>query len=580
MILNSERMEKLQKQLLREFMLSSPSRPFEEVIEYARELGLSEETIKDAILSLNDPEEVSIEENVDLSQIHDKVGFAKTEANIVKKNDKKKNYQYLFITFAKYYNVSKDIFGSARQILKSTKKHANRKKELIPLEEAYRMKLMERKFWHFKIRPSKILNQKFIISIASLAFCLVLFLNFSHFISNIIDFKKNTLGEQTASEVVIANPSTESKVKTVYVNQMSIDPKKIFSAPSTDITLDYSGKINKEVFGFFPYWMLDVHDSVNFDVVTTVALFGISVDGNGDVITDDESTQEAGWTMWFDKRLDELIEKLKRKNIRIVLTMKSFDSENIENLILKDSSQRAFIANTIHLINTRSLDGVNIDFEHTGSASSELRFAFTRFIANLNSELDRQVPKAHLSVDTYLKSALEDDLYDISLLADYVDSIFIMGYDVHSPNTEPGPVAPLEGEHSVTSYMKSYLDKVDAKKLILGVPYYGYDWPITESSDSASLKAEGNVNMLSYAEISSSNTVSDIVWNEDTKTPYYRYIDQNNSPREVHFDTPRSLGAKFDYINKNNLQGVGIWALGYDGSNQDFTHLIFDKFSR
>jgi len=45
-----------------------------------------------------------------------------------------------------------------------------------------------------------------------------------------------------------------------------------------------------------------------------------------------------------------------------------------------------------------------------------------------------------------------------------------MGYDFHTPYTEPGPVAPLTGEKSIVSYLANYLQRVPADKIILGIP--------------------------------------------------------------------------------------------------------------
>lgn len=528
-------MEKLQKQLIQEFIKKIPGRPFEEVVRYAKELGADEKILKEAILQLSNLEKELDDERVTL------------------KKEKKKAV-----------DVKKQ-----------------KSKDLIPLSEVESVTFKNRKSFLRLLRAGTLKRKAIIVSTSFIILVVVILSNQSK-IAPLFNRIGQILGEKSSSSAIVASPNNSADSRFITASQMSIDPKKVFTAPSSSVTLAFTGEIEKEIFGFFPYWMLDAYDKVNLEGLTTVALFGLSVDGEGNVITGKtDDTFDGGWTMWFDKRLDDLIERLKKKNVKVVLVMKSFNSKHIEDLITNESSQRTFIANTIQLINSKRLDGVNIDFEHTGTASSELRFAFTRFVANVHAELDRQLPDAHLSVDCYLKSGNEEDIYNVSLLSDYVDSIFVMGYDVHSPNTDPGAVAPLEGEKGVVEYMEGYLKKVDPKKIILGVPFYGYDWPIKESTDSASYKDDGIVKMLSYAEIASSSAQYEISWNETTQTPYFQYVDQRDKKlREVHFDNSRSLAAKFDYINKKNLQGVGIWALGYEGLAQEFQSLLFEKFAR
>ncbi len=151
-----------------------------------------------------------------------------------------------------------------------------------------------------------------------------------------------------------------------------------------------------------------------------------------------------------------------------------------------------------------------------------------------------------------------------------------MGYDIHTPKGSPGPVAPLEGAVSILGFMQSYLEKVPSDKLILAVPYYGYDWPL--KPDGTATGEPGRT--LPYAEIASMSKGKNIIWDEVAQTPSIRYVDtETSTPRILFFENIRSLGAKYDFINKKNLKGMGIWALGYDGLNNDLRSLIFEKFA-
>jgi len=368
--------------------------------------------------------------------------------------------------------------------------------------------------------------------------------------------------------------SSEGTIPLVYANIKTVDPNKIFSIKAKNVQLTVTGKAKKEVLGFFPYWMLPKEDEVNLATLTSVSLFGLEVDGNGNIVTAGPNDQASGgWVMWKDSKLDDFIKRAKASDIKVYLTLKCFDSSNIESVATSDNAQKALIANALYLVNSKDLDGINIDFEYVGVPTDAVRDGFTRFITNLNAELKRQIPNAVLTIDTYLVSGSEKDIFNIPLLAKNSDAFVIMGYDMHTPLGGPGPVSAMGGVTNIVGYVQNYLEQVDAGKLILAVPYYGYDWPQDTASPSADL-----VKILPYAEIADQNQNLQLSWDDTSQTPYFTYKDDGGQSRIVHFDNVRSLGIKYDFINRKNLKGVGIWALGYDGQNQDLEKLLIDKF--
>ncbi|OGH02578.1 MAG: hypothetical protein A2798_02985 [Candidatus Levybacteria bacterium RIFCSPHIGHO2_01_FULL_37_17] len=357
----------------------------------------------------------------------------------------------------------------------------------------------------------------------------------------------------------------------VYASTKEVNADKVFSIPSNESSkLAVPGRPKKEVLGFFPYWMLEKQDKINVSYLTSVSLFGLTVTGRGEIAKVTGEGQDPGWTMWRDGRLDEFIRKAKNARVKVYLTFKSFDNAEIEKLSKNDVYQQNFISNALFLINSKNLDGMNIDFEYVGEPDPTVRDGFTNLIYALNLELKRQVPNAKLSIDTYLVSGGKLDLFDLQALSDNLDYFVIMGYDMHTPAGGAGPIAAMGGETSVVTYLQNYLERVDSEKLILAVPYYGYDWPNNQTSESG-------VKILPYAEIADISKSLKISWNEESQTPFYSY-DENGEARTVHFDNVRSLALKYDYINKKQLAGVGIWALGYDGLNQDLEKLLIDKF--
>jgi spore germination protein YaaH len=407
-------------------------------------------------------------------------------------------------------------------------------------------------------------RKKYVVGIA---FAIVLLFGVTQVNFNKPVQKETIVNKSTATKVA----AEKGPIPVVYANVQPVDPEKIFSIKSSNVALTITGKPKKEVLGFFPYWMLPKQQEVNLNMLTSVALFGLEVDGAGNIVTNANDAQAAGgWNMWRSPDLDMFVKRAKGQGIKVYLTFKSFNSSNIDALAKSDTAQKSFIANAMYLVNSKNLDGINIDFEYVGIPSDEVRDGFTRLITNLNTELKRQIPKASLSIDTYLVSGSERGIFNVSVLAQNLDAFVIMGYDMHTPLGDPGPVSAMGGGTNIIGYVQNYLEKVDASKIILAVPYYGYDWPTNPDSSQA-------VKILPYAQIAESSKNTSLSWDETSQTPFFTYREEGVE-RVVHFDNVRSLAIKYDFINSKNLKGVGLWALGYDGQNQDLEKLLIDKF--
>lgn len=386
----------------------------------------------------------------------------------------------------------------------------------------------------------------------------------------------NTETQTRASDNIVERSSNNTPFDVlapdmVYANQTPLSSDKVFSFPPTDITLKYSGTPTKEVVGFFPYWMLEREDQINIQGLTTVNLFGLETDGKGNIMIARDDGQDLGWKMWNDKKINSFLDRVKKRKMKVLITIKSFNNDNIESITASDESQERFISNAIQLVQSKSLDGINIDFEYIGRAPEQTRQGFVRLIANLNEELKRQVPDAVLTVDTYVTSGARNDFFEISLLEDHLDAFVIMGYDIHTPKGAAGPVAPLEGPSGIAGFVQSYLERVSADKLILAVPYYGYAWPDNGEPGKA----------ISYAELANMSRKVQLQWNNTSQTPYFTYVEpESNLTYTAHFDNARSLGLKYDFILNKDLQGVAIWALGYDGLNQELQQVLLEKFTQ
>ena len=77
-------------------------------------------------------------------------------------------------------------------------------------------------------------------------------------------------------------------------------------------------------------------------------------------------------------------------------------------------------------------------------------------------------------------------VYDYGAITPHVDAIRIMAYDYSVDGSEPGPIAPLAWVDTIIAGTTAASG--DPSKLILGIPMYGRNWPVStdgECPDSA-----------------------------------------------------------------------------------------------
>ena len=332
-------------------------------------------------------------------------------------------------------------------------------------------------------------------------------------------------------------------------------PATVPPAPASPIVASAPPLLQHEVFGFIPYWTLD--QSAGFDIagVTTLDYFSVGIDPDG---TLDESG--AGWNGYESQALSTLITRAHGAGVRVVLTVNDFDQHSLDELTSNPAAAVTLANTLIGAIQAKSLDGVNLDLEGTGSSDQA---GLTRLVATISDALHRVNAHWQVTMDTYASSAGDPGgFYDIPALANAVDAFFVMEY---SPNV----AATAQASSPLTSPLfsdlvtiRQYLAAVPADKVILGTPLYGEDWPTTGNTLSAT--ATGSATALADSEIEV--TGRPIYWDSVTDSAWTAY-QVGNQWHEAFFDDPTSLYQIAQLAKNYGLAGLGVWALGMDGAN-------------
>ncbi|MCK4643770.1 T9SS type A sorting domain-containing protein [bacterium] len=356
-------------------------------------------------------------------------------------------------------------------------------------------------------------------------------------------------------------------VFSVSIHQLESEDHIPYKAEGTRLftTQAEASALKGTVFGFLPYWEVSTAN-IRFDLLSHIALFSYHFDpADGAII------ERNGWPNL------SLTNTAHAAGAKVILCVTNFYSGYDYSGFLDNTTARNnLIAALISEVESTGLDGVNIDFE---GISSSQKSAFVSFITSLNDGLKNSHPSYELSL---CGPAVDwSGAYDYDLLALNSDGIFIMAYDYHwSGDSQAGPVAPLSpsvlwGDYSVQWTIEDYIEwGIYTDKFILGLPYYGYDWPV--NADIVPADTLGNAAARTYSYAVDSSLIHGNLWNTDSNVPYYKYIDGDH--RQCWYDNKFSISKKIDMADNYSLQGIGIWALGYEDDKEELWDLIESKY--
>jgi spore germination protein YaaH len=371
-------------------------------------------------------------------------------------------------------------------------------------------------------------------------------------------------------------------------------------------TMSLTARPKREVFGFafgnasladptygYPAW--------NMGLLSTVAYFGLSINSDGTIIQ-----SGSGWTTWNSSQLTGLVSTAHANGVKVIVSVNLHDFSSSPGssicAALYPTRRATTVSQIAAQVSKMGVDGVNLDYEGSNT-TCQYRYTLQSAMISLAAEFRAKLPRAYIAIDTYSGSAGDSTgFFNIPKLAPYVDSFFVMAYDMEYSNFDRppvsctsfciGPTAPLTAYHyNDTSSMTQYTAVVPASKVILGVPYYGRKEcvaGVTPTTAPPNAKAvSGSVAADGYLDASTENGYSlnsDYQMHREVHdvAGYERWDTWTSSSakctREMYWDDVASLGRKYDLVNQDGLRGVGIFALQYGGGAPELWQLLQTKF--
>ncbi len=324
--------------------------------------------------------------------------------------------------------------------------------------------------------------------------------------------------------------------------------------------------LNKRVYGWNPYWAGSAYNNYQWNLLSDLCHFSYEVDP-----ATGSATTTHGWAT------DAAVTAAKNNGVKISLCATLFSSH--ATFLASSSSKQNFITSMINLVQARGGNGCNIDFEALPSAQSA---NFTAFMIDLCNQMHAAIPGSEVSIA--LPAVDWSAVYDVNALKTYVDLFIIMGYDYYyGGSATAGPSDPLYNfetsyNYTLTKSITYYLNKtVPNSKLLLGLPYYGEEWPTTNLTVPSTTTGSGAARFYNGVRNNTNGYYTTAHWEPNSYSVYYAY--NNGGNRQLFLNSAYSLGKRFDVVNQFGIGGIGIWALSYDDGYTDYWDKIKEKFS-
>ncbi|NMC36526.1 hypothetical protein GYA49_05785 [Candidatus Beckwithbacteria bacterium] len=354
-------------------------------------------------------------------------------------------------------------------------------------------------------------------------------------------------------------------VQTSFLSPLGLDPQ----VSATKIPSQ------KPVIGFLPYWNLKTAQ-IPYYLLDYIAYFSITLDYDGSIQTFTDQGVDVGWYKLESSELAQIFDEAHKQDVKTMLVFTCFNNENIDTIITNPDSKKAAIENIVSTAQKYQINAVNIDFEYN-TAYDILENSSTKY-AQFLKELREQLPNTELSIDLYANAFIKTTPYNIADLAPQVDQLVLMGYDFHQASSpKAGPVAPIKNPEgkSISEALQGVLDKqVDTNKVILAMPFYGYEWQTT-SDEYRSPTYPGSGAMASYKRVQEliADEGLETQWDPQTLSPWLTYEDDGIT-KQIYFENDQSIALKLQLVDQMNLAGAAIWALGYEGEDASVWQVV------
>lgn len=333
------------------------------------------------------------------------------------------------------------------------------------------------------------------------------------------------------------------------------------AGPRRQVAVPQGGDL--QLWGYYPWWMREDWQRRRIGLYDRLCFFEMAVGDDGQLL------DTHGWP----QRWQGLAAAMRSGGGRLDVTIFLSDAARFERVFGSGERRARLLTQVLELL--RTADGVNLDVEIYSALTAGARRGYSDFCTALATGLSRLPGGKTLSVFGVMGAVV--DLYERPLQA-LIDHVVVQGYDSHhAESRRAGPVAPLRGSYALTweRALQQYLALGwPRRKLLFGLPFYGYEWPTVSGEPGASTRGQGR--HISYAPVDE-RLLPQIRVNARAEaqrhglqrdpasgSPFYVYRDLGGPWRQGWFEDETSLAAKLAFVGEEGLAGAAVFPVGYD----------------
>ncbi len=309
------------------------------------------------------------------------------------------------------------------------------------------------------------------------------------------------------------------------------------------------------VVGWHPYWMTEACRYYPFSLLSTIAFFAYDVNEE-----DGSPYDKDAITNW---RSTPLIDSAKKFNVKTLLTITSY-GEHRNNVLLenKNTSWTALGDSLCSLLRERGAQGIDIDF--TGIIPDR-REQYVKFVNSLRTKIgDTCIITLHITAKDLNNGGL--DLRSLKYKAK-VNTFIVQGYDYQNNVRKEGALAPLYSKDKdciVQVVEKCFKEGLEPKDMILMLPLFG---------TISGKKEYGEISYNDIVTLYENNYARTIdPWSESTK------IVLGGGDTTIWYESGENIYRKFHWAAEHDLQGVGLWGLGYEGGLPEVWKAVAENY--
>jgi len=232
-----------------------------------------------------------------------------------------------------------------------------------------------------------------------------------------------------------------------------------------------------------------------------------------------------------------------------------FNNQLISSVINNPIYTNNLIQNMLGLMQEKGYLGVDIDFEFILAKDRDVFSEFVRKVADAMRANGYHTSVALAPKTSATQTGLLYEGKDYRALGEAAEHVLLMTYEWGYTYGPPMAVAPLNQVRRVLEYA---ITEIPVEKIDLGIPNYGYDWPLPYERGVTAARTIGNIEAVRIAV----QQGAEIQFDEIAQSPFFRYRDrETNVEHEVWFEDVRSLQGKFELIREFRLRGCGYWQI-------------------